>query len=178
MRSVSHPPLSCLLNDEFADSFGTSVYAGKTLEKGCKAVCCPFSLAITPKQARRCIPDTLFPSSPSSSRLKRLPDHEIMTLCLCLHLLPKDLVVRTPGLDLRHQPYVDYLPKPEAMRTTLYFNPAERELLQGTNLYGATQEREDDWKAEWREVTSWVNDEEVQAELTWERWLWGCTILS
>ncbi|BGO90464.1 hypothetical protein NBRC10512_004730 [Rhodotorula toruloides] len=160
------------------DLFGTSVYAGETLEKGCKAVCCPFSLAITPKQARRCIPDTLSPSSPSSSRPKRLPDHEIMTLYLCLHLLPKSVVDQVPDLDLQHQPYVDFLPKSEAMRTPLYFTPAERELLRGTNLYGAAQEREDDWKAEWREVTSWVTDEEVRRELTWERWLWACTILS
>ncbi|GEM06633.1 lysine methyltransferase [Rhodotorula toruloides] len=101
-----------------------------------------------------------------------------MTLYLCLHRLPKTTVERVARLDLQHQPYVDFLPISEGLRTPLYFTPAERELLRGTNLYGAMQEREDDWKAEWREVTSWVSDEEVRKELTWERWLWGCTILS
>ncbi|BGP14819.1 hypothetical protein JCM10213v2_002774 [Rhodosporidiobolus nylandii] len=161
------------------DSYGTSVYTSEPLSSGCKVVCCPFSLAATPTLARQSIPDPLFPSSPPSSQRKnRQPNHELMALYLCLHLLPPETVQRVTGLDLQHNVYVDSLPRSPTMRTPLYFSAAERELLRGSNLYGATEDRERGWKEEWEEVRSWVTDEQVREELSWERWLWACTIIS
>ncbi|GAA5835729.1 hypothetical protein JCM11251_007411 [Rhodosporidiobolus azoricus] len=160
------------------DSFGTSIYTSTPLKAGSKVVCCPFSLAVTPSLARQCIPTTLFPSSPTSQRKSRQPNHEHLCLYLCLHVIPSKLAQGLTGLHLRHQVYVDNLPSSDSMRTTLYFSPAERELLRGSNLFGATEDRERGWKEEWEEVQGWTSDEEVRKELTWERWLWACTILS
>ncbi|GAA5890206.1 hypothetical protein JCM5296_002850 [Sporobolomyces johnsonii] len=164
------------------DAFGTSIYTSEPLSAGAKVVCCPFSLAVTPTLARASIPTSLFPLSDhvASQRKARQPNHELMALYLCLHLLPASLAARLAeeGLELEHRVYVENLPAGEAMRTTLYFSPEERELLRGSNLYGATEERERGWRDEWEEVTSWIGDEDVRREVGWERWLWACTIIS
>ncbi|GAA5823460.1 hypothetical protein JCM3770_006045 [Rhodotorula araucariae] len=160
------------------DNFGTSIYTSKPLKAGTKVVNCPFSLAVTPTLVRQCIPTLLLPTCPSSSRQSRQPNHELMTLYLCLHTFPSSVAERAAGLDLQHHVYVDHLPTSDAMRTTLYFAPAERELLRGSNLFGATEEREQGWRDEWEEVRSWVSDSEIRDALSWEKWLWACTILS
>jgi hypothetical protein len=169
-----------LCSSTFLDSFGTSIYTSKPLPAGSEVVTCPFSLAVTPTLARSSVPSSLFPSSPSpsSSRKTRQPNHELMALYVLLHLLPSALRERVEGLDLQHSVYVDALPKPESMRTTLYFTEGERELLRGSNLFGATEDRENGWREEWEEVRGWIGVEEVREEVTWERWLWACTILS
>ncbi|GAA6000217.1 uncharacterized protein JCM10292_004039 [Rhodotorula paludigena] len=162
------------------DSCGTSVYAAIDLSEGTKVVCCPYSLAVTPDLARRCIPSALLPSAPSapSKRPARQPDHELMALYLSLHALPSAITMRVDGLDLRHHVYVEHLPSRDSMRTTLYFSAVERELLRGSNLHGATEEREAGWRQEWEEVASWMQDEAVRKALTFDLWLWACTILS
>lgn len=100
-------------------------------------------------------------------------------LYLVLHLLPESVVSLLPDLRLDHRPYVELLPTPDSFRTTLYFSPQERELLRGSNLFGATEDREKIWDAEWREVTqNWISEERLKSELTWERWLWASTIIS
>lgn len=165
------------------DSFGTSIYTSQSLPPSTSVVSCPFSLCVTPTLARQSIPRSLF-STPSedheisSNRKHRYPNHELLALYLILHLLPPSLLSSFPDLDLQHQPYVDYLPSPDSMQTTLYFTPRERRLLVGSNLYGATEDREHGWKQEWEEVVGWVRDERVRKEVTWERWLWACTIIS
>ncbi|BGP38834.1 hypothetical protein JCM10449v2_002772 [Rhodotorula kratochvilovae] len=160
------------------DTFGTSIYTSEPLEAGVEVVNCPFSLAVTPTLVRQCIPTSLFPSAPSSSRQSRQPNHELMTLYLCLHIVPSSVTERIADLDLQHRIYVDHLPPSESMRTTLYFTPVERDLLRGSNLFGATEERKHGWRDEWEEVRSWVADAGVREALSWEKWLWACTILS
>ncbi|GAA5912543.1 hypothetical protein JCM6882_004797 [Rhodosporidiobolus microsporus] len=160
------------------DAFGTSIYTSKPLSAGSKVVCCPFALAVTPTLARQCIPVSLLPSSPTSQRKTRQPNHELMCLYLCLHTVTPQTAERVSGLSLQHRVYVDDLPSSESMRTTLYFSPSERELLRGSNLFGATEDRERGWKEEWEEVQRWLADMDVRKEVTWERWLWACTILS
>lgn len=170
-----------------SDLFGTSIYTSETLFPSTSVVSCPFSLCITPTLARASIPVSIFsppPTSPeggasSSSRKNRQPNHELLVLYLVLHLLPPSLVSSFPDLQLDHQPYVQNLPTSDSFRTTLYFSPQERQLLLGSNLYGATEDRERVWKEEWQEVTeSWTKDERVKEELSWERWLWASTIIS
>ncbi|GAA5920831.1 hypothetical protein JCM1841_005116 [Sporobolomyces salmonicolor] len=166
------------------DEFGTSIYTSQRLSPGENVVCCPFALAVTPTLARTSIPTSLFPAGDdvaSPRRKARQPHHEVMALYLCLHLLPASLAARLAadeGLALQHRVYVENLPASEAMRTTLYFSPAERELLRGSNLYGATEERERGWRDEWEDVRNWVADEDVRREVGWERWLWACTLIS
>ncbi|GAA6005800.1 hypothetical protein JCM11491_004015 [Sporobolomyces phaffii] len=168
------------------DAFGTSVYTSAPLPPSTSVVSCPFSLCVTPTLARQAIPTVIYSPPPCvadgsapSSRKNRQPNHEVLVLYLLLHLLPTDVLAAFPGLNLQHQPYVSTLPTAATMRTTLYFTPQERELLRGSNLFGATEDRERIWQEEWREVTEfWIPDEQVRKELTWERWLWASTIIS
>ncbi|GAA5958701.1 hypothetical protein JCM3765_006008 [Sporobolomyces pararoseus] len=168
------------------DSFGTSIYTSQTLSPSTSVVSCPFSLCVTPTLARKSIPLSIYSppstsegSSSSSSRKNRQPNHELLVLYLVLHLLTPSLASSLSDLHLFHQPYVQNLPKSDSFRTTLYFSPQERQLLLGSNLYGATEDRERIWKEEWQEVTEkWIKDDRVKKELSWERWLWASTIIS
>lgn len=75
-----------------------------------------------------------------------LSDHARVVIYLALHqIYPTSL----DGVALLHHPYVQSLPAEEEMRTPLYFNDAERLYLEGTNLAGATRDRETLWRAEW-----------------------------
>jgi len=138
---------------------------------------------MTPSLARSSIPTSLFapPSDTNqvtSTRKARYPNHEILALYLILHLISRSILSSHPDLQLQHQPYVDNLPPSKSMQTTLYFSKQERELLRGSNLFGATEDREQGWKEEWEEVVGWITDERVTREVSWERWLWACTIIS
>lgn len=124
------------------DAFGTSIYASTPLPAHTPAVSCPFSIAITPALALSAL----------SSVLPSTDDHELMVTYLALHRLsPSDL---PSNLVLAHKVYVDSLPKEEDMRTPLYFGAAEMELLKGTNLFGATEDRRNSWTTEWKHVVS------------------------
>lgn len=57
---------------------------------------------------------------------------------------------------MRHLTYIQCLPPAEKLLTPLQFTPAEREVLRGTNLYGATLDRERDWRVEWTQCRSLV----------------------
>lgn len=50
---------------------------------------------------------------------------------------------------LAHAPYIRTLPAPERLRTPLHFTERELELFGGTNLYGATLDRRQEWRDEW-----------------------------
>lgn len=50
--------------------------------------------------------------------------------------------------EFAHWQYIQSLPTDTELRTPLYFNKSERELLKGTNLYGAVEDRRAEWKAE------------------------------
>ena len=69
----------------------------------------------------------------------------------------------------RHQAYLDTLPHPDQLRTPLQFTLHEFELLRGTNLYGATEDRRKEWSTEWREVRDILADaDKIWAEgFTW-----------
>ncbi|GAA5975503.1 hypothetical protein JCM10908_005181 [Rhodotorula pacifica] len=165
------------------DEYGTSIYTSETLAPGTKVVCCPFSLAITPTQVRReALPLAFFPP-PADPRED--DDRRLMVLYLVLHLLPAPLLSslrEQQGLHLAHEAYISALPAATTLRTPLYFTSAERSLLRGTNLDGATRDREQQWRAEWEEVRRRLEgadvEGEVRREVTWERWLWACTMLS
>lgn len=57
---------------------------------------------------------------------------------------------------LAHLAYINTLPRPEQLSTPLHFNTAELDAFKGTNLYGATVDRERNWKEEWEECLSIV----------------------
>lgn len=71
-----------------------------------------------------------------------------MILYLSLHrIVPES---SEHAVALAHRVYVDSLPSIEEMRTPLYFNEEEMNFLAGTNLYGATKDREKAWREEWK----------------------------
>ncbi|KAG0658346.1 hypothetical protein C6P46_005802 [Rhodotorula mucilaginosa] len=161
------------------DAYGTSIYTEHDLEIGTRVVCCPFSLAITPTQVRRALPLEFFPQ-PDDLSHDDDDDRRLMVLYLVLHLLPTILLDQiSPELALTHAPYISALPSPSSIRTPLYFSPAERALLEGTNLDGATRDREQLWQNERAQVLARLRAaEEVKHAITWDRWLWACTMLS
>ena len=106
----------------------------------------PFHLAISPSFIRAKLP----PAATSG-----LKDHAIMCLYLSLldlHLLGRvepdahDAAVK--AAVSRHLEYAKTLPRPEQMETALWFNAEELDLLRGSNLYPAVEERRAEWKAE------------------------------
>ena len=66
---------------------------------------------------------------------------------------------------LVHATYLDTLPTQEQLRTPLHFTPSELEIFKGTNMYGATFDRDRLWRIEWtacqtlvgRANTDWAN---------------------
>lgn len=85
---------------------------------------------------------------------QELDEHEAMCLYLALHLAPRSDVPENIATELRHQPYVDSLPKQADLTTPLWWTPAERRWLEGSNLAGAVVDRENGWKAEWEKLVT------------------------
>lgn len=71
-----------------------------------------------------------------------------------LHIIPNLLICRHPEFELNHQPYIDSLPDSSSLRTPLHFTEAELAVSMGSNLYGATIERENEWRNEWTQCHS------------------------
>jgi hypothetical protein len=57
---------------------------------------------------------------------------------------------------LVHQPYINMLPSEAMLRTASYFTETELSLLEGTNLYYATLQRNVEWEQEWTRCASLV----------------------
>ncbi|SCV67674.1 BQ2448_5285 [Microbotryum intermedium] len=148
-----------------ADEFGTSVYTTSTLTPGTSTVTCPFSLAITPASSRTALATCI--SSPA------LTDHQATCLYLVLHRI--DPTARPQVVELLHQPYVDTLPT--SFNTPLWWTQAEADLLRGTNLHGAIVDRSTSWKAEWSNLIDLL-PETSKAQVTWDLYLWACSIIS
>ncbi|KAK4692339.1 hypothetical protein P7C70_g9153, partial [Phenoliferia sp. Uapishka_3] len=142
------------------DSFGSSVYTSEQLNPGTTIVSCPFDYAITPTLAAKALHNFQNLNS----------DHQLLTTYLALH---KHEGI-DHGVELQHQVYVDSLPTMDELTTPSYWSEAELSLLHGTNLAPAVGERMQGWKEEWEEVVHKLGG----IDLTWENYLWACTIIS
>ena len=82
--------------------------------------------------------------------------------------------------ELAHRPYVEILPTTDKLRTSLHFTPQELELFRGTNLYGATLDRQKAWEQEWEVCRSRiaVTNSYIAHRFTWELYLTASTHLS
>lgn len=82
--------------------------------------------------------------------------------------------------ELAHRPYVDILPAPSKLRTPLHFTQAELDLFRGTNLWGATLDRQRSWEAEWEDCREFLesHSEELGGSFTWNEYLTASTYLS
>jgi hypothetical protein len=140
----------------FTDVFGLSVYATETIKSGTAVVSCPFSYVISPSSARTHLGLELGGEFKS--------DHAVIVVYLALHRwkgpLPSSVV-------LDHHDYVATLPEESQLRTPLWFSEQEMRLLQGTNLYGATIDRRDEWHSEWLCVAARLSALSPSIDLPW-----------
>ena len=82
--------------------------------------------------------------------------------------------------ELAHRAYVDILPSADKLRTPLHFTSAELELFKGSNLYGATLDRQRDWETEWAACRDFVasRDASLAERFTWDLYLTAATYIS
>ncbi|KIJ07596.1 hypothetical protein PAXINDRAFT_164574 [Paxillus involutus ATCC 200175] len=130
--------------------FGTSVLAPK-FDKDVTIVTCPFSLIITRDASLQALRTLLGPQS--HLLLDTWSERQLICSYICFHHLFSE-----PSLPrvLRHLPYIRCLPAAEKLLTPLHFSKQELQMLKGTNIYGATLDRERDWRVEWEQCRSVV----------------------
>lgn len=87
---------------------------------------------------------------------------------------------RSAPRELAHRPYIDILPATDKLRTSLHFTPHELELFRGTNVYGATIDRQREWEQEWEMCRTRiaVSNSYLAHRFTWELYLTASTHLS
>ncbi|KAF8333926.1 uncharacterized protein EI90DRAFT_2915493 [Cantharellus anzutake] len=160
---------------------GTSVMTTAEIPTNTTVLSCPFDLAITYDLGigvfKACIWE--------AAKIDSLSERQIVCAYIVLHwviLTDRSELERwsRTASHFRHQAYLDTLPHPDQLRTPLQFTPPEFELLKGTNLYGATEDRRKEWSTEWREVRDILADaDKIWAEgFTWDRYLVAATYLS
>ncbi|KAL4249755.1 hypothetical protein ABKN59_006528 [Abortiporus biennis] len=156
--------------------YGFSVIAQNTIAKDTPVVSCPFSLAITPTVARTSLQHIF--GQGEVDAFEKWSERQLICTYLCLHILLDESDARYTFL--KHKPYVDVLPKPSQLLTSLHFSPEELEHFKGTNLYGATLDRLQGWKTEYEFCHSEISkfDKDVASKLTWDLYLTASTYLS
>ncbi|KAF7355622.1 SET domain-containing protein [Mycena sanguinolenta] len=154
---------------------GFSVVASENLPADSKIVSCPFALVITKDLALGSL-STLLHST--ARDLANWSERQLISTYLSFHWIIGD--DESSKNLLRHFPYVKSLPTLDKLRTPLHFTQAELELLKGSNLYGATLDRQREWQAEFEECRSAVStvNREWADKFTWELYLTAATHLS
>ena len=115
-------------------------------------VTCPFSLIVTTHASSQALKSLLGPDAHAS--LDTWSERQLIASYLSFHhLCPEHLSPKA----LKHFPYIHSLPSAATLLTPLHFTTTERAILRGTNLYGATLDRERDWRAEWVQCRSLVH---------------------
>ncbi|KAF9238366.1 hypothetical protein BU15DRAFT_47737 [Melanogaster broomeanus] len=154
--------------------FGASVLAPK-FQRDTTIATCPFSLIITKDSSLRALQTLLGP--PSHSSLETWSERQLICSYMSFHRLFSD---QSLPQVLQHYPYITCLPAAEKLLTPLQFSKEELEMLKGTNLYGATLDRERERRVEWEQchpVVQSVNQAWGEA-FTWEIYLAAATHLS
>ncbi|EIW56718.1 SET domain-containing protein [Trametes versicolor FP-101664 SS1] len=155
---------------------GFSILAANDIPADAAIVSIPFSLAITPEGSKDALQGTLKVSADAmQGALDSLSERQLICTYLCMHwIADRSLTV------LRHGPYLDTLPSPERLVTPLHFTSNELEAFRGTNLYGATIDRQRDWEAEWVQCQAVVSAASPAwgKAFTWDRYLTTSTYLS
>ncbi|KAF8969398.1 hypothetical protein BDZ97DRAFT_1902516 [Flammula alnicola] len=161
------------------DASGSGVLVTDDLPKDLTVVSCPFELVITQTVAKTSVLQILGDSMVIQTH--EWSERQWIGTYISLHWIISQQYERFRGSDtLLHARYLDTLPAPDKLRTPLHFSPAELELFKGTNLYGATMDREWEWRKEWNqcnEIVAQVNT--FLGELfTWDRYLTAATYVS
>ncbi|KAH0834002.1 hypothetical protein J3R83DRAFT_11238 [Lanmaoa asiatica] len=154
--------------------FGISVLAPR-LDEDTTIVTCPFSLIITKDASSQALKTLLGPNA--HAPLDTWSERQLICSYLCFHQLCPE-----PSFPeaLRHFSYIQCLPPAANLLTPLHFTTTEREILRGTNLYGATLDRERDWRADWIQCRSLVHgvDSVWGDAFTWDMYVTASTHLS
>ncbi|KAJ6515535.1 SET domain protein [Mycena sanguinolenta] len=154
---------------------GFSVVASENLPADSKIVSCPFALVITKDVALNSLSGLLH------SRTKDLAnwsERQLISTYLSFHWIIED--DESSKNLLAHFPYVKSLPTLDKLRTPLHFTQAELELLKGSNLYGATLDRQREWQAEFEECRGVIGavNRDWADQFTWDLYLTAATHLS
>ncbi|KAF8914232.1 hypothetical protein CPB84DRAFT_1758768, partial [Gymnopilus junonius] len=159
------------------DTFGSHVVATKDLGNDSTVVSCPFSLVITQALANKAVLEIL--GDPPYLKTVAWSERQWISLYIAFHWIlgPEESIGRRV---LAHFPYLDTLPPSEKLRTPLHFSPPELDLFRGTNLYGATADRERDWENEWAQCLSALKQLNTPWNelFTWDKYLTAATYLS
>ncbi|CAE6452214.1 unnamed protein product [Rhizoctonia solani] len=160
---------------------GHDVYAKNEISPGTKVLSCPFSMAITAPQAKDALV-TLFQADNAdvSNVIDQWSERQAVCVYMVLHRVWEEIKNSLLPPVLKHKPYIDMLPPPSVLLTTMYFSRQEMDLLKGSNLYQATLTRNQDWREEWQSCVQGLStlDAELGSALTWEHYLGAATHLS
>lgn len=96
-----------------------------------------------------------------------LSDHAKMCLYLVLHDLALAGDEDAGKLPLKHLEWAKLLPRIEQMRTAMWFNDAEHDLLRGSNLYPAIDERRAGWQDEHKAVLNQPALAHLKDKISW-----------
>ncbi|KAJ6466689.1 hypothetical protein C8R47DRAFT_1153337 [Mycena vitilis] len=153
---------------------GFCVIASEDLPADSKIVSCPFTLAVTKTVALQALSVLLGSTTDFTGWCER----QLISSYLSFHWIIGD--DKSSTNVLAHLPYVNSLPSRDKLRTPLHFTAAELEQLKGSNLYGATLDREREWKGEWTECQTVIKNvnENWADQFTWELYLTAATHLS
>ncbi|KAG2369168.1 SET domain-containing protein [Suillus spraguei] len=156
--------------------FGLSAIAQDTIHADTTIVSCPFSLAIDVECSMHAL-TVLFGES-SLVDLQSWSERQLICTYICLHWVFPD---SSPIPDaLRHLPYLKSLPPADALLTPLQFTPSELEAFQGTNIHGATRDRQESWSADWNKCQTFIHavNPDWAERYTWDNHLRASTYLS
>ncbi|KAG1764084.1 hypothetical protein EV702DRAFT_919724, partial [Suillus placidus] len=164
-----------------------------TVDADTTIISCPFSLAIDMECSLHAL-TALFGES-ALVDLQSWLERQLICTYICLHWIFPDsrrvdfvslhaclmIIHYSPIPDvLRHLPYLKSLPPPDALLTPLQFTPSELKAFRGTNLYGASRDRQECWSAEWNKCRTFIHAVNLDwaERYTWDRYLRASTYLS
>ena len=159
-----------------ASSCGNGVFTQLDLPSGTRLVSCLYEQAITPESCRKFL--SVFGTSYAGSLTHRQAMATMLALYTCQAQARHNLVAAGCSFSPVHEAYVASLP--EQILTPLSFNSNEKALLLHTNLAGATQDRENEWRTDHETVKQGLpfQSEETEQLLPFSNYLWACSIIS
>ncbi|KGB77599.1 cytoplasmic protein [Cryptococcus deuterogattii 99/473] len=163
------------------ESTGLSVFADDTIHPEEKLVSCPFSLAVTSELATQAVCEITGIEEgqliwPKDLGKEDEPWNERMRIgaYLGLHWVYQERPDAEWPRSLVHKTYLASLPSASNLPTPLYFTESELQLLSGSNLLGAVEDRRAEWSAESKALRTILKED----GLTWERYLATSTYMS
>ncbi|WVQ97119.1 hypothetical protein IAU59_004229 [Kwoniella sp. CBS 9459] len=161
--------------------YGLSVFSTGSIKADERLVSCPFELAITAQLASKAVAEVtgikeeelVWPVG-SSREGESWNERMRIGAYLGLHWVHAEKWNASWPSSLAHKIYLDSLPSSSDLSTPLYFTDPELELLNGSNLLGAVEDRKREWRAESDAVRTVLKEE----GLTWDRYLTIATYMS